>query len=58
MLIRKTADIYPADEKWTVAVVISAPTPPPLRQWRAEAYHLFDRAEVSIPDMLEVWFAI
>ena len=36
MLIRKTAD-----ETLTVAVDVSAPTPPPLRRWRAEAYHLF-----------------
>ena len=41
VLLRKTADIYPADEKWTVAVVINAPTPPPLRRWKDEAYSLF-----------------
>ena len=41
VLLRKTADIYPADEKWTVAVVINAPTPPPLKRWKDEAYRLF-----------------
>ena len=41
VLLRKTADIYPADEKWTVAVVINAPTPPLLRRWKDEAYGLF-----------------
>ena len=41
VLLRKTADIYPADEKWAVAIVINAPTPPPLKRWKDEAYHLF-----------------
>ena len=40
VLIRKTADIYSADERWTVAVIVEAPTPPPLGRWKAEAYRL------------------
>ena len=41
VLLCKTADVYSADEKWTVAVVINAPTPPPISRWKGEAYSLF-----------------
>ena len=39
--MRKTADVYPVDEQWTVAVIVDAPSPPPLRRWKDEAYQLF-----------------
>ena len=39
--MRKTADVYPVDEQRTVAVIVDAPSPPPLRRWKDEAYQLF-----------------
>ena len=43
MLIRKTADIYPADERWTVVVVVVA------------GHHQFRRLSVVRATRRYVW---
>ena len=38
--MRKTAEVYPVEEKWTVLVVMDTPPPLPISQWKTFAHTL------------------
>ena len=47
ILVRRSAEVYPVAEQWMVIVVMRAPKPPPLGDWKDHAHRLLHDVTVQ-----------